>query len=111
MPVLPRRSPASGPAKNISPLRWARVGAMGRIAEIFAGSRSSPAKRNVTNALRSLSVSIFVEEVADRLALFIGDGPVAVYDHAIVAGKVARGLDLVQRAAETVRRQAERTRD
>src|SRR4051794_39724009 len=107
MPVRPRRSPARGPAKNISPLRWARVGAIGRIAETSAGSRSSPAKRNVTHALRPVSASVFVEEVANPLAVFIGDGPVAVYDHAVGAGKVARGLDLVQRAAEPARRQAE----
>jgi hypothetical protein len=45
-------------------------------------------------------MSVFVMEVAKRLALLIRHPTVTVYDDAIRAGKVIRRLDLVQRAAE-----------
>jgi hypothetical protein len=51
-----------------------RVGSTGRIAEISRGSRSSPPKRKVT---------VFVVEVAKRLALFLGNPLIAVYGDAI----------------------------
>jgi hypothetical protein len=111
MPVPPRRLPASGPAKNSSPSRWARVGLTGRMAEISAGSNSSPAKRKVTKALRSVLASVFVVEVAKRLVLLIVYRTIAIYDQASGAGKVARRLDLVQRAAEVPRFHAGRAGD
>jgi hypothetical protein len=46
-------------------------------------------------------------EVSKRLASLIGDRPIAIYDHATSAGKIAGRLDLVERAAETPRRDAE----
>src|SRR5262249_41079006 len=103
IPVRPRSFPACAPAKNSSPLRCARVGAIGSTAAISPGSRSSPANRKVTNARRSTSASVFIVEVAKRLALLIHDRAVAIYDHALRPGKVARRLNLVQRPAEAPR--------
>ena len=93
-----------GLRRGIPRLCDARAGSIGRIAEISRGSSSSPAKRSVTNALRS----VFVVAVAKRLALLIGDGAIAIYDHAIRPGKLARRFDLVQRAAEAARSHPER---
>src|ERR1700676_2557807 len=106
IPVRPRSLPACCPAANSSPLRWARVGVMGMMAEISRGSRPSPAKRSVTNALGPVRASVFIVEVAKTLAFVIGDPAVTIYDHATRTGKVAGCLDLVQRAAEVSRRHA-----
>src|SRR5215470_4248249 len=100
MPVRPRNLPVFGPAKNSSPFLWARVGSIGRIAETSSGSRSSPAKRKVTKALRSDFASVFVVEVAKRLALVIGHRTVRIYNYAVRPRQVARCFDLVQSAAE-----------
>jgi hypothetical protein len=40
-------------------------------------------------------------EVSKRLALLIGNRPIAIYDHAIYPGKVAGRFDLMECAAET----------
>jgi hypothetical protein len=63
----------------------------------FVGVEIVPANRKVTNARRSASASVFIVEVAKRLALRIGYGTIAAYDDAIHVGKVVRRLDLVKR--------------
>jgi len=92
-PVLPITSGPCGPDRYFSPFRYALVGFSLTTLEIASGSRASPAKRNVVNAL--VVFSDFVVDVAEDIVILIRDRAIIIYDNTIRRAKISRGFDCV----------------
>jgi hypothetical protein len=76
------------------------VGWICNSCETWSGSKRSPANRSVTNALMLSKWSDLVVDVAKRLAFFVRDRTIIVYEYPIRGTKVVRRLDLVDRRAQ-----------